>query len=183
MELFPRILAVVLLVAGVFAVVLFAVKGRRKQAVAAGVAAVLLCGGAVAWWLLAGRKPTEAPEIGTVTVSVDASAAIAYGGDAVEALEFPADGRLLSETEIPLREGDSVLSVLRRTAEQEGLLLAFDGEYLVGIDGLTAFLCGNESGWTFTVNGEQPTASAADISPSPGDAIVWTYITSYDFFG
>ena len=182
MELFPRILAVVLFVAGVLAVVLFAVKGRRKQAVAAGVAAVLLCGGAVAWGLLAGREATEASEIGTVTVSIDASAALAYGGDAVEALDFPADGRLL-ETEVPLREGDSVLSVLRRTAEQEGLLLAFDGEYLVGIDGLTAFLCGNESGWTFTVNGEQPTASAADISPSPGDAIVWTYITSYDFFG
>ncbi len=183
MELFLRILAISVGVLGALAALLFAVRGRRKQAIAAGVAAVLLCGGAVAWLLLAGREAEETPEVGTVTVTIDASAALAYGGDAVEALEFPADGRLLSEAEVPLREGDSVLSLLRRTAEREGLLLAFDGEYLVGIDGLTAFLCGNESGWTFTVNGEQPTASAADVSLSPGDAVVWTYITSYDFFG
>ncbi len=195
MEWFPRVLSVtagvqVGLAAVLFAAValaaltvVFAVRGRRKRAVAAGVAVALLCGGTVAWWAFFGRDSTEPPVVGSVTVSVDASAALAYGGDAVEALEFPADGRLLAAVEVPLREGDSVLSVLRRTAEQEGLLLAFDGGYLVGIDGLTAFLCGDESGWTFAVNGEQPTASAADIFPSPGDRIVWTYITSYDFFG
>ncbi len=175
------LLPVLLFALGAFAVVLCAVKGHRRGAVVAAVVTVVLCGGAIVWGLLAGG--TESPEIGTVTVCIEASAAVAYGGDAVEALELPADGMLLSEVEVPLREGDSVLSVLRRTAEQEHLLLVFDGDYLVGIDGLTAFLCGDESGWTFTVGGKQPTASAADITPAPGDRIVWTYITSYDFLG
>lgn len=131
----------------------------------------------------------------TVTVLVDASAAVAAGGKTVDALlalgDLPADGILLSETTLVLREGDSAFGLFvraarihRLTVEHEGSEKSLSGVYVKGVNGLSEFSCGASSGWLFTVNGRIPETSPSAYYPSDGDVIEWRYETDLnEFFG
>ena len=129
----------------------------------------------------------------TVTVSVDASAAVEAGGRTVTALlslgDLPSDGVLLPETTLVLREGDSAFGLFLRaarlhklTVEHEGSEKGPSGVYIKGINGLSEFSCGASSGWIFTVNGSAPKTSPSAYHPSDGDVIVWRYETDPNGF-
>ena len=91
---------------------------------------------------------------------------------------LPSDGYLLPATEVEFTDGESVLEVLRRTAQEHAMTLdVVDGEYpyVNAIGELAGGSAGPMSGWLFSVNGEYPSVGAADIKVQAGDAIVFSY--------
>lgn len=131
----------------------------------------------------------------TVTVSVDASAAVKAGGKTVETLlslgDLPKDGMLLEGTTLVLREGDNAFGLFLRaarihklTVEHEGSEKSLSGVYVKGVNGLSEFSCGSSSGWVFTVNGKAPEMSPSAYHPKDGDVIEWRFETDLnEFFG
>lgn len=98
--------------------------------------------------------------------------------DAETVAALPSDGYLLSATEVEFTDGESVLEVLRRTAQEHALTLdVVDGEYpyVNAIGELAGGSAGPMSGWLFSVNGEYPSVGVADIKVQAGDAIVFSY--------
>ena len=131
----------------------------------------------------------------TVTVSVDASAAVKAGGKTVETLlslgDLPKDGMLLTGTTLVLREGDNAFGLFLRAArihkltiEHKGSEKSLSGVYVKGVNGLSEFSCGSSSGWVFTVNGKAPEMSPSAYHPQDGDVIEWRFETDLnEFFG
>ncbi len=115
----------------------------------------------------------------SVSVCIDASAAVAYGDGENSFGTDLGDGMILPATAFRLEDGDSVLTVLRRVTEAMGIQTETQGGYVEGIANLYEFDCGGESGWVYTVNGASPSLSASAYFPKDGDVIVWTYITSF----
>ena len=93
----------------------------------------------------------------------------------------------ISSTEVPMplasvevREGDTVLSVLKRSVESRGIHMQYsggDGEtaYVEGIDEVYEFSRGQGSGWMYSVNGIFPNRGAGVIKLIPGDKVEWKY--------
>lgn len=84
--------------------------------------------------------------------------------------QVPSQGVIYSQ-QVQIEEGDSVLSVLRKS----GLRIDASGGYVKGIDNLYEFDCGNESGWTYSVNGKKPNMSASQYKVKKNDKIKWIY--------
>lgn len=137
-----------------------------------------------------GGEDASAPEIGTVKLSVECSAALEEGNyekldDALKSGGvLPEDGRILPETEVTLREGDTLFDLLYRTAREKKIPLDYQGQkqsasgdvYVKGIGNLYEFACGDMSGWGYTVNGESIPVGCAEYYPKDGDVIVWSYL-------
>lgn len=122
---------------------------------------------------------TQKPSAPTVTLSVDCSGAISHGilNDERYAKILPADGKLLPETTVGLLEGDTALSVLKRTLKTEkiGPLSATSAGYIKSIGGLPEFACGASSGWLYRVNGIRPSVGAKVYKPHAGDRLEFIY--------
>lgn len=88
-------------------------------------------------------------------------------------------GTILEETAVAYEEGDTVVAVLRRAAEQNGIDLEIRGfkglSYVEGIDKLYEFDQGPKSGWVYSVNGELPSKGSGSYKPEAGDRIAWLY--------
>ena len=127
-------------------------------------------------------QSTGEPSVGTVTVSVDCSAAVSSGHDGL-----PESGFLIEPINIPLINGDTALSVLLRAAASSSVTVESEGTagavistaYVEGIGGLYEFDCGELSGWRYVVNGEYPELSAGEYTLCDGDNICWVYVTQY----
>ena len=94
---------------------------------------------------------------------------------------LPADGWLLKETTVPIKEGDSVFDVLLRTCREKGIPMEYtdtplyDSAYIEGIGGLYEFDVGELSGWTYSVNGSFPNYGCSLYPLEEGDAVFWVY--------
>lgn len=115
----------------------------------------------------------------TCTLTIACETALTSAGlDAETVAALPSDGYLLPATEVEFTDGESVLEVLRRTAQEHALTLdVVDGEYpyVNAIGPLAGGSAGPMAGWLFSVNGEYPSVGAADIKVQAGDAIVFSY--------
>jgi hypothetical protein len=106
------------------------------------------------------------------------------GGETRAARLAIADGdeEILALTEIAFQEGETVLDVLKRETRARRLHMEYDGvgaaAYVRGIDNRYEFDRGAESGWIYTVNGEEINTGAGVYKPAEGDEIVWRYIIS-----
>ena len=103
-----------------------------------------------------------AAEDGQITVTVN--------------LESQADDHPLTETyEVQIPENATAYDALMATDAdvQEGS--GSYGKFIEGIDGLNNGDYGSMSGWTYTVNGEQPTVGCDAYQLSNGDVVLWTY--------
>ena len=166
-----------ILIASVFGVALLAYlffvwKGKKKDG-----ALVMLCGSLlVAFFVLSdftsvaeygsgSLAPVGEGEI-AVTIEIDASLA--------------GEGYLLHPVQVALREGESVLDLLLRVTQAEGIRIEYVGGYVEGIGGIYEFDHGDQSGWTYTVNGVTGSVSSAEYIPGDGDVIRWYYVTSYE---
>ncbi|ODA43087.1 X2-like carbohydrate binding domain-containing protein [Desulfosporosinus sp. BG] len=83
---------------------------------------------------------------------------------------------ILSSTTVPLESGDTVYSVLIKTLGQAAV--TGSGSYVTGINGINAGTDGPSSGWMYSVNGAYPSVSAASITLTNGDVVVWQYTTN-----
>ncbi|NBC68328.1 S-layer homology domain-containing protein [Paenibacillus sacheonensis] len=88
-------------------------------------------------------------------------------------------GTILGSKQVALQTGDTAYSVLAR--ELPGKVRdtgAGATKYVQGIDGLSEFDRGPESGWMYAVNGSFPNYSAGIYDLQPGDVVAWRYTTN-----
>lgn len=118
---------------------------------------------------------------GTVIVNITAADAF----DAGYELPF-AGGMVLQDVQIAYEEGDTAYDVLVKACEEADLDIVTGtsayGVYVEGIGGLSAFDCGDESGWLYSVNKEMASVSVDAYVVQDGDVLEWRYITSYAIF-
>lgn len=124
----------------------------------------------------------------TVSLTVQCHKAVEYiqqnnikGYDRI----VPANGIMLTEKNIPLQNGDSVLSVLKRVLDAHSMIYKADGGYVSNIGGLAAKAkaFGEQSGWLYSVNGvTPPNVSSAAYKLKAGDHIEFRFVTEYTPF-
>lgn len=115
----------------------------------------------------------------TCTITVRCDNALASADlSADKAAALPADGQIIATETVTLKDGMTVLDVLRTAAEQHAVALdVIEGDYVYvsAIAGLAGLDAGDLSGWMVSVNGEFPSESAAAITAQSGDEIAFLY--------
>ena len=117
--------------------------------------------------------------------SIECSTAISHADQLDAAIKkyLPDDGTILSPTDIPFSEGESVADVLRRVCDENGIALETSGAsgtlYVEGIGHLYEFDCGEGSGWMYKVNGEFPNFGCDSYLLSAGDTVEWIYTCDF----
>lgn len=116
----------------------------------------------------------------TVTIRISEEARDAVAGKAET--DMGADGEFCSKITVAIGEDQTVSEVLETVCRREGIALDRSGAgrsvYVRGIGGVYEFDGGSGSGWVYTVNGKSPNVSCGTFAVSPGDEIVWEYVTS-----
>ncbi|MCM3749710.1 S-layer homology domain-containing protein [Paenibacillus pasadenensis] len=85
-------------------------------------------------------------------------------------------GTILPSTKTELQAGDTAFSLLNRALPGKVQWSGSGGSlYVQGIDGLSEFDRGEESGWMYSVNGVYPDYSAGEYALKPGDIVAWRY--------
>jgi len=93
----------------------------------------------------------------------------------------PADGIILSLSEVKAKKGESVYDVLDRVCRDKGIHMEavytpnYGADYIEGINYLYEFDAGEQSGWMYKVNGAFPSYGCSDYVLEDGDSIVWAY--------
>ncbi len=95
-----------------------------------------------------------------VTLTVDGSAA-GWGSSTVS---------------LALSQGSTVYDALSASGASVNARSTAFGLYVAGINGLAEFDHGGSSGWTYSVNGVEPSYTCDGYVLSSGDVIRWTYV-------
>ena len=115
----------------------------------------------------------------TVTLTIRCDAALGK----TDSHDLPENGMILPTTTFSLQDGQTVLDLLRKAAEEYQIPLKTEGGflwsqstvYVSGILHLREFDCGPLSGWIFRVNNQVPTVSCGTYRLTSGDAVEWIY--------
>lgn len=100
---------------------------------------------------------------------------------------IPKNGVIYAEKSVSFYEGESVFDVLKREMKSSKIHLEFvytpvyNSVYIEGIGNLYEFDCGDNSGWTYKVNGVKPNYGCSQYIVKSGDYIEFYY--SCDFLG
>ncbi|MGN0596071.1 MAG: DUF4430 domain-containing protein [Ruminiclostridium sp.] len=163
-------------------------KQLGKRSILTGIIVIMVLG-FISGWLIYGVKYqsvedyylehiddiTEDSE--TVFLSINCSTVL----DNLESLDkglerYVGNGEILPKTEYVLREKDTAYDLLLRAVRYNKIQLEHkENGYIMGINYLYEFSCGELSGWMYRVNGEFPTVSCADYVLSDGDYVEWVY--------
>lgn len=128
--------------------------------------------------------PTSPPQVNgnenekiTVTFSVDCRNAINYGilSQGSFAQVLPADGIILSTSAITVKNGENVMSALKKILKENRITFGITSGYVRMIGGLSEFDCGDLSGWMYKVNGVLPPVSAKSYCLHDGDKVEFVY--------
>ena len=129
--------------------------------------------------------PTSPPQVNgnenekiTVTFSVDCRNAINYGilSQGSFAQVLPADGIILSTSAITVKNGESVMSALKKILKENRINFSISSSgYVRMIGGLSEFDCGAYSGWMYKVNGVLPSVSTKSYPLKNGDKVEFVY--------
>lgn len=84
-------------------------------------------------------------------------------------------GVILDESNIKIKEGESVLDFTLRELDLKGISYINKNGYISNIDGQAEHDRGDESGWMFSVNGVYPGVGAGAVAIKSGDAVKWLY--------
>ncbi len=125
----------------------------------------------------------EEQEIPLCTISIDCLVAITNIEDLDKSKVdiLPADGMILSVTEVEFQPGDTVFDVLVEVTRANKIHMEFSenpvlkSTYIEGIANIYEFDCGERSGWTYLVNGEGVGVGSSSYDLSDGDVIEWRY--------
>ena len=128
-------------------------------------------------------ETTTEPERSACTISISCATLL----DKLDTLPaavselVPADGWILAPVQEEFSDAESVLDILLRVAQREGIHLEYAGTamgnsaYLEGIGNIYEFDAGELSGWMYSVNGEFPNYGCGQYFPQPGDVIKLVY--------
>ena len=129
--------------------------------------------------------PTSPPQVNgnenkkiTVTFSVDCRNAINYGilSQGSFAQVLPSDGIILSTSAITVKNGESVMSALKKILKENRINFSISSSgYVRMISGLSEFDCGAYSGWMYKVNGVLPSVSTKSYPLKDGDKVEFVY--------
>lgn len=129
--------------------------------------------------------PTSPPQVNgnenekiTVTFSVDCRNAINYGilSQGSFAQVLPADGIILSTSAITVKNGENVMSALKKILKENRINFSISSSgYVRMIGGLSEFDCGAYSGWMYKVNGVLPSVSTKSYPLKDGDKVEFVY--------
>ncbi len=93
----------------------------------------------------------------------------------------PADGVLLSQSDVTFEDGESAFDLLKRVCQDKGVHLEFSitpgygSAYIEGIGNLYEFDCGERSGWLYQVNGQVPDRACSEYQLQPDDKVEFLY--------
>lgn len=149
-----------------------------------GVLYLLLCIG-----LLSGcHKPADGvkengDETSTCTVSIECSTILDNWEELDPSKEefVPEDGWILAPTEVSYTPKETVFDVLKKVCEDNGIHMSsrytplYGSYYIEAINQLYEFDCGQNSGWTYCVNGRYPNYGCSEYAVEEGDRIEWKY--------
>ena len=131
------------------------------------------------------------PDSETVTLSIRCDTVLANLDKLDPALRegdyIPEDGIIFPETELVLRDGDTVFDILSRATRYYRIQMEYQGAdetalgtaYVEGLGNLYQFSCGEGSGWIFFVNGKRPSEGASHCQLIDGDRIEWLYTCEF----
>ena len=88
----------------------------------------------------------------------------------------PADGMILSLTEVELKDGDDALDALKAVAKKNNIQIDISDGYAKGINYIYEKSCGSMSGWVYEVNDK---SIMSEYTVSEGDTITWKYICDF----
>lgn len=117
----------------------------------------------------------------TITIRCDTILDNLENLDAGKEAYVPANGVILSTSQVEFDDGETVFDVLKRVCDYAGIQLEYSWTpmystyYIEGINNLYEFDCGNESGWMYKVNGWFPNYGCSAYTLKNGDDIVWCY--------
>lgn len=120
----------------------------------------------------------------TVTLTVKCTKVLNYPGLNVS---WPSSGYWLQNQSVTIdtKNGDTVWDVMYNAQLLKLLTLSYEssfsygGKYITAINGLKEKDCGVESGWKYTLNGEDVTG-ISKVHVKNGDNIVWYYVLRQD---
>ena len=95
----------------------------------------------------------------------------------------PSDSWILEKSTYVLRPKDSAFDLLRRACQYNKIQMEYKGSntsvynttYVEGINYLYEFSCGELSGWTYRVNGQNAQVGAGSYELHDGDYVEWMY--------
>ena len=119
--------------------------------------------------LLAAALIAAAPTLGACSAAPSASAE-GQQQASVSVTQRVGDG----EKAVEVPDGSTVLDVLKASGVEFESSDGSYGAYVTSIDGKAAE--GN-SGWTYSVNGEQPTVGCGAYEVADGDVVTWEYVS------
>lgn len=94
---------------------------------------------------------------------------------------LPTNGIILPETNVEFHPGESVFDILDRETKARKIHMesnftpAYNSAYIMGINNLYEFDCGELSGWMYKVNGWFPNYGCSRYEVKAGDKIEWLY--------
>lgn len=182
-----QITLILSVITGFFAVLLMAFFVFRKSKIycAGAVLLAALSGGV---WLMDIRSPEEyysEQPTGSLRVEVMAECQAALAGiNKIDASVnppdvIPADGIVLSRTEVLLPEKATAFDALVEAARQQRVRVDYTGSsfgaYISGIGGIYELGFGDTSGWMYRVNGEFPDIACGSFVLNEGDVVEFIY--------
>lgn len=93
----------------------------------------------------------------------------------------PENGIIFAEKAVEFNPGETVFDVLLREMKNNKIHMDFTESpmyksvYIKGISNLYEFDCGELSGWTYRVNGEQKSVGCSQCILNSGDKVEWIY--------
>ncbi|WP_457945051.1 DUF4430 domain-containing protein [Caproiciproducens sp. LBM24188] len=95
----------------------------------------------------------------------------------------PKDGVLYPANQVQITEGETVFAILLRVAKSANLAVthvssALGTEYVQSIGGIAQKQYGNNSGWTYLVNGKLAPVACNDYKLKSGDTVEWIFVCS-----
>lgn len=129
------------------------------------------------------KKETTQKQKITVTFSVTCKNALAYEKTTQKGhelhLNLPQSGYIIGQTEITLKNGQTVFDALEAACDKNSVSLRYQSKsYITEIGGLAEKDCGGASGWMYRVNGTNPRKAASKYVLKDGDTVEWYYVTS-----
>lgn len=113
--------------------------------------------------------------IGTVTMSITCNSI----KDKTDNKYIPKNGIILDTANYSIKNGDTVHDILTQAVKENKIHIETTGSdssvYIKGINYIYEFDYGDLSGWTYLVNGEQPSVSCGDYQLKNNDTIEWVY--------
>lgn len=173
-------ISVTVIVAGVVAIVLVALKKRH---IANFVILIIAMSLIIALILFTDIKTPDEYYSDTDTLNENvignASMLISCKSVAGKNEYAPENGYILENISYEIYEGDTVYSLFLRVMKENKIQFENSGSeklaYIAGINYLYEFDFGDLSGWVYTVNGEQVSVGCSECKIYDGDVIEWHY--------